>query len=317
MQLRIFHLLIGLSVLGGVQAFGAATWPPVSPLAASPSFASPSIGEDIVAESRHTVMAFDAATATLLDSSSSATDVDSLTVVEDVEAVAAVTGAPEAAPSGRGWRGTTGQAAYVRAAPSRSGPPGGELAAGQPVEITRWVSGEEVEKQNNVWAGLPSGLFIYSAVLRRAPLETEPELPADAPTTGRWIDVNLTQQVATAYDGRTPLMSVLISSGRPDWPTPAGLRRVGRRIAKETMVSASLRGLRLGPDGRGGASYRIENVRFTQYFTNDGAEIHENTWRRPALFGIPGSHGCIGMLPVDAAWFWEFATHGTPLLVHD
>jgi hypothetical protein len=33
----------------------------------------------------------------------------------------------------------------------------------------------------------------------------------------------------------------------------------------------------------------------TQYFTNDGQAIHENFWRDPALFGIPSSHGCLGI----------------------
>ena len=71
-----------------------------------------------------------------------------------------------------------------------------------------------------------------------------------------------------------------------------------------------------GPNGAG-ASYKVEYVRFVQYFTGDGAAIHENYWRRPATFGMPGSHGCIGMAPADAAWFWEFATVGTPLVIHE
>jgi lipoprotein-anchoring transpeptidase ErfK/SrfK len=70
-----------------------------------------------------------------------------------------------------------------------------------------------------------------------------------------------------------------------------------------------------GPDGKG-ASYKVENVRWAQYFTADGSAIHENYWRNPASFGMPGSHGCIGMTSPDAAWFWDFATLGTPLLIH-
>ena len=71
-----------------------------------------------------------------------------------------------------------------------------------------------------------------------------------------------------------------------------------------------------GPGGSG-ATYKVENVRWVQYFTADGAAIHENYWRRPATFGMPGSHGCIGMTPADAAWFWNFATIGTPVVIHE
>jgi lipoprotein-anchoring transpeptidase ErfK/SrfK len=32
---------------------------------------------------------------------------------------------------------------------------------------------------------------------------------------------------------------------------------------------------------------------------------------------MPGSHGCIGMAPADAQWFWSFATVGTPIVIHE
>jgi hypothetical protein len=216
-------------------------------------------------------------------------------------------------PAPRLWLGVAGQDANLRGTPDRSGPPLGELKAGQPVQVKRWVAGEEVQTENPTWAELANGRFVYSAALRRAPVLAPPALPESAPTEGRWIDVNLFEQIATAYEGRTPIKIVLISTGRPGWDTPQGTFRILRRVENETMDGSTLAGQ--GPGGRG-ASYRVENVRFTQYFTADGAAIHENYWRNAATFGMPGSHGCIGMLPADAAWFWQFATVGTPLVVH-
>jgi lipoprotein-anchoring transpeptidase ErfK/SrfK len=154
---------------------------------------------------------------------------------------------------------------------------------------------------------------VFSTLLRRAPLAEPPAPPADAPTEGRWIDVNLREQVATAYEGRTAVKTVLISTGRPGWETPTGTFAIGRRMATDTMDGATLAGQ--GPNGSG-ASYKIEGVKYVQYFTADGAAIHENTWRRPGTFGMPGSHGCIGMTTEDAKFFWDFATHGTPLVIH-
>jgi lipoprotein-anchoring transpeptidase ErfK/SrfK len=217
-------------------------------------------------------------------------------------------------PSVTTWRGMAGQDINRRSAPNRSKPPVGELKAGTPVEVVNWVTGEEVEPANDTWAELSDGTYVFSTALRRNPVADVPAVPGGAPTQGRWIDVNLTQQIATAYDGRTAVRTALVSTGRPGWDTPIGTFQVQRRLEKDTMDGATLVGQ--GPNGAG-ASYKVENVRYVQYFTSDGAAIHENYWRRPATFGMPGSHGCIGMAPADAAWFWGFAQVGTPLVIHE
>jgi hypothetical protein len=211
------------------------------------------------------------------------------------------------------WRGSAARQAYVRTAPSRKAKQIGELLPDQPVEVVGWVNGDEVERDNSTWADLGEGRYVYSAALRREALASAPTPPGGAPASGRWIDVNLTLQTATAYDGATPLKTVLITSGRPGWDTARGLHKVERRVERETMDGATLIGQ--GPDGAG-ARYKLGNVRWTQYFSPDGSAIHENYWRNPASFGLPGSHGCIGMLPTDAAWFWSFANLGTPIVIH-
>jgi hypothetical protein len=76
------------------------------------------------------------------------------------------------------------------------------LAFGDDVTVTAWVKGEEVFKGANLWAQVGKDKFIYARnVGRNAPVAATP-LPAEAPTFGRWIDVNLTQQLMNAYDGR-------------------------------------------------------------------------------------------------------------------
>jgi lipoprotein-anchoring transpeptidase ErfK/SrfK len=220
----------------------------------------------------------------------------------------------KAAPAATTWRGVTGQEVNRRSEPNRSKPPVGTLAAGTPVEVVDWVSGEQVEPRNDAWARLSDGTYVYSTSLRRTGDVEPTPLPANAPTSGRWVDVNLTQQIATAYDGTVPQRSALISAGQPGWETPVGVFPVLRRLEKDTMDGRTLVGQ--GPDGAG-SDYKVENVRYVQYFTDDGAAIHENYWRRPATFGMPGSHGCIGMAPADAQWFWNFATVGTPIVVHE
>jgi lipoprotein-anchoring transpeptidase ErfK/SrfK len=64
------------------------------------------------------------------------------------------------------------------------------------------------------------------------------------------------------------------------------------------------------------ADYKVENVRWTQYFTSDGKALHENYWKPRDEFGIPSSHGCAGLVAEDAKFFWDWADIGTPVIAH-
>ncbi|MCC6175661.1 MAG: L,D-transpeptidase [Chloroflexi bacterium] len=187
----------------------------------------------------------------------------------------------------------------------------GTLAQGLPVVVETWIEGEEVLNDQPGWAKLGEGVHIYGPLLRKARIETPPPMPSHGPLAARWIDVNLTQQTVTAYEDDLPVYLALTSSGRPGWETHEGVHEIYWRKEVETMDSASL----LGQDASR-ASYRIENIRWTQYFTQDGQAFHENFWRDSKLFGIPSSHGCLGLGAGDARWFWEWAARGTPLSVH-
>ena len=203
--------------------------------------------------------------------------------------------------------------------------PVGQARVAEPVEHERGphgvVGGERLaiaSGQGQVfpdqpgWAKLADGAYVDGPLLRRAVLTQPPALPqGGAPYEGNWIDVNLTLQEVTAYQGDSPVYWAPTSSGRPGWETPAGAFEIQRRVEKETMDSSTL----LGKDAER-ADYKVENVRWAQYFTASGAALHENYWRDPALFGIPSSHGCLGLLPRDADWFWNWASVGTPVVVH-
>jgi hypothetical protein len=213
---------------------------------------------------------------------------------------------------GIGWSGYSAGEANLRRGPSTEFPISGQLSAGEPVKVLRWINGQEVETQNPVWADLGAGRYLYSSNLRSDAL---PQLPPaiGTPLRGRWLDVNLTVQIMTAYGGGTPVRSFLISSGRPGWPSPGGTHKVLRRVENETMDGSTLIGQ--GPGGAGD-TYHITDVLWTQYYTTDGDAIHTNYWKSKDQFGIPTSHGCIGMPEPDAHWVWNFATVGTPMVVH-
>ncbi|MCC7104411.1 MAG: L,D-transpeptidase [Chloroflexi bacterium] len=211
----------------------------------------------------------------------------------------------------RWWGSVGGDDINVRVAPTGDSDRLGTLARGTPVVVEAWVSGQEVFPDQPGWAQLGDGVYVYSPLLRKAPIELPPDPPDHGPLGSKWIDVNLTQQTVTAYEADRPVYMAFTSSGRPEWETHEGIHRILWRKENETMESSSL----LGQDAAR-ADYKVENVRWTQYFTNDGQALHENYWRDPALFGIPSSHGCLGVGSQDAAWFWLWASTGTPLSVH-
>ncbi len=143
---------------------------------------------------------------------------------------------------------------------------------------------------------------------------TAPALAAETqpPFAGRWIDVDLNARTATAYEGSRALRTVPITAGKPGFETPRGIFYVRSRVADETMDSASLGIARDGPEG-----YYLKHVRYVQYISSDGTALHANYWMPDWVFGrADTSHGCVGMREADAAYFWDFATYGTPVVIH-
>src|SRR5690606_15554667 len=119
----------------------------------------------------------------------------------------------------------------------------------------------------------------------------------------RWIDINLSQQTIVAFEGETPKYATLISSGKKsnikakDHRTPTGSWRIYVKHLTDTM------------DGDGTAAgdlpYSIEDVPYVMYFHKSYA-LHGAFWH--ANYGVEMSHGCINLAPLDAKYFFFFAT---------
>ena len=213
---------------------------------------------------------------------------------------------------GRWWGISYVDGANLRPQPTTRTASLGELPSGHPIVVSGWVAGEEVIKDNPTWAVLSDSTYLYSSVLRPVALPAAPPPPDSASVyRGRWIDLNLLHQVAVAYEGPNAVRLARTSTGRPGWETAPGRYAIQRRVEKETMDSSSL----LGLDAQR-ADYKVENVRWTQYFSADGKALHENYWKPRDEFGIPSSHGCAGLVAEDARFFWDWADIGVPVLAH-
>jgi len=153
-----------------------------------------------------------------------------------------------------------------------------------------------ISNPNQIYVGQR---LIISAGTTAAPAATQWPAPQPAPAgSGRWIDVDLSNQVLTAYEGNTPMFSTLISSGLM-FPTPTGTYSVLYHVASQRMT---------GPD------YDLPGVPWIMYFTNRGHAIHGAYWHNN--FGQPMSHGCINMRVDEAQWVYNFTPNGAPVVVH-
>ncbi len=121
--------------------------------------------------------------------------------------------------------------------------------------------------------------------------------PADYPTfSERWIEVDLNEQMAIAYEGVVPVRVFVISSGVGSSPTVTGTYNIWVKIAMQDMRGGSR---------AAGDSYHVTEVKNVQYFHEDYA-FHGTYWH--SNFGTPMSRGCINMTEEDAMWLFEWAS---------
>jgi hypothetical protein len=174
------------------------------------------------------------------------------------------------------------------------------LSHNDPVWVYEAVPGAD----GDTWYRVGDGEYVHGADVR---------LPRPPPQTfpGRWLDVDLQEPtLITAYEGDRPVNAMLAIHGRTADETARGEYPIVRRVEDETMDSETLGVPHDDPNG-----YYLEHVLYTQYFTDDGAALHDNYWSD--AFGYAGSHGCLGLSNADAKWLWDWADVGTVLNIHD
>ena len=124
------------------------------------------------------------------------------------------------------------------------------------------------------------------------------EDPQELADEGRWIDVDLSEQKVTAYDGAEPVRSFVVSTGTARHPTVQGQFRVWIKLASTPMA---------------GPGYYLPGVPWTMYFYR-GYALHGTYWH--SNFGTPMSHGCVNLTIPEAEWLYNFASVGTLVNVH-
>lgn len=190
----------------------------------------------------------------------------------------------------------------VRAEPSLDAPAVDSMFDQHLVTVYETVSGDDVDGETE-WYRIGDGQYITAAYVE----PFEPRKP-DRTHEGNWVDVDLTEQYAVAYQGDTPIYAAILLTGRAGWDTPEGEFEIIRRVESETLDASTVGIPEDAPN-----YYYLEDVPYVQYFAEGGFAIHGNDWSPPEAFGDTGSHGCINMQVDDAHFFWEFLEDGSPL----
>ncbi|MFM7424161.1 MAG: L,D-transpeptidase [Elainella sp.] len=119
----------------------------------------------------------------------------------------------------------------------------------------------------------------------------------------QWIQIDLSEQRLTAWEGDTPVFSTEVSTGRISDSTPVGVYAVQEKYRTARMQGESQ-----------GKTYDIPDVPYTMYFSGSYA-IHGAYWHDQ--FGDPVSSGCINVPIEGAAWLFDWAGVGTSVVVQD
>lgn len=199
----------------------------------------------------------------------------------------------------------------VRSGPGTNYAVLGYLAAEEQAGVTgRYSDWWQIAHEDGfgwVFGGVVTALDVDDVAQVESPPMPEPAVPTPTPTPlpaaelgeGRWIDVDLSAQSLTAYEGWTPVWTTLVSTGLPRTPTVTGQFRIWIKLRYDDMA---------------GPGYYIEDVPYVMYFY-EGYGLHGAPWHNN--FGHPMSHGCVNLSVPDAEWLFGFADVGTLVNVHE
>lgn len=136
---------------------------------------------------------------------------------------------------------------------------------------------------------------IAAAPAAEAPVTFRSDAPADGK---RWIEIDISDQKLTAWQGDVPVFETIVSTGKPGWRTLPGKFKVYVKYDETRMR---------------GADYDTPDVPWTMYYSGAFA-IHGAYWHNN--FGTPVSHGCVNLRVPEAKALYEWASVGTEVVVN-
>jgi hypothetical protein len=119
----------------------------------------------------------------------------------------------------------------------------------------------------------------------------------------RRIEVNLSEQWLSAYEGDLLVFRAPVATGRDGFNTPVGDYAIYSRYDMQTMTGCM-----------GGECWNVPNIPWVQYVVG-GVALHGTYWHNAHGTGVRMSHGCINLRIEDAQWLYEWADVGTRVVI--
>ena len=152
--------------------------------------------------------------------------------------------------------------------------------------------------------------------------------PGAAERGEKWIEVGIEDETLVLWEGKKPVFATLVSAGQDGLGDPKttkstirGFFRLKSKHITATMDSnersaqsggaapSAEAGESATADDKHDASFELRDVPYVQYF-HEGFAIHAAYWHD--RFGIPRSHGCINLAPIDALRVFRFTDPPVP-----
>ena len=173
-----------------------------------------------------------------------------------------------------------------------------------------WITAIEEGPDGEPWYVVFDELVGYpyhvSAVhLRPIPTEEWAAIAPDVPFEQKRVEVNLSRQELTAYQGEQKIFETTVASGITtsqsdpkalSTQTPTGTFRILSKYPSKHMGNGNLFAT---PD-----DYELPGVPWTCFFHERGYAFHGTYWHDN--FGTPMSRGCINMRIEDAMWLFRW-----------
>jgi lipoprotein-anchoring transpeptidase ErfK/SrfK len=171
-------------------------------------------------------------------------------------------------------------------------------------ELSRGSNGFDFADKSLLIANITSALKEGSPLRYEVPIESVMSPTITAGDTPKWLDVNLTSHLVTAYSYQDKLRTIPFSAGTSLEPTVRGNFTIYKKERKQDRYTSGIPSL-------------LPNVEYVSYFYRDFA-FESSPWLPLTTFGVSdSSHGSIDIMPQDAAWLFDWSAIGTAVVIHD
>ena len=181
---------------------------------------------------------------------------------------------------------------------------------GNTYQVMEVVEGADKKPWYRLSDGAVRNAFAPAEQIRIIPLDEFTPISPDVPADQKHIDVDLKQQLVTAYEADKPVFTARCASGaafklvggeRRSFRTPSGTHHIYRKTPSQRMIGGTA----------GDADfYDLPGIAWVSYFTYSGCAFHGTYWHND--YGQPRSHGCVNLVSEDAKWIYRWTMPTSP-----